>query len=156
VSGAADKLARTRLAIIEHVWRRKHGDHPDEVQQAAASMRQEARAEGAAKRTFEHARERGAGWFGSAKRAASVWWRHHPAHLGLEVATPLLSAYAARRPVVYLGAAAALGAVIVVTRPWRLVSATSLVIAILKSSQLSNVVMSALSAADLDAEPPYR
>ncbi len=68
----------------------------------------------------------------------------------------MLSSFAARRPVVYLGAAAVLGAVIVVARPWRLISVTGLVVAILKSSQLSSMVMSAMSAADFDRDSrPY-
>ena len=160
MSDAADKLARTRLAIIEHVYRRKH---PGEVagQQAAArrdALEHEAEDAGAAAHEeYEQARRRGKGWFGSFKRAAGAWWRHHPAHLGLEIASPMLSAYAARRPATYLGIAAVLGAVVVVSRPWRLISITGLVVAIVKSSQLSSMLMSAVSAADYDrGYPPYR
>ena len=42
---------------------------------------------------------------------------------------------------------AGVGALLVVTRPWRLVSLTTLVVAVVKSSQLSGVVMSALADA---------
>lgn len=87
---------------------------------------------------------------------ATSWWRHHPAHTALELATPVLSSYAARKPFQYLGIAALAGAVIAVARPWRLVSMTGLLVAVLKSSQLSSVVMSAMAGAD-DAtgdEPP--
>jgi hypothetical protein len=40
------------------------------------------------------------------------------------------------------------GAVLMLARPWRLISVTTLVVAVLKSSQLSSLLMSALSAAD--------
>ena len=149
MSGAGDKLARTRLAIIEHVYRREHGREARDRDSQAAQT--------AAHDEYDDARRRGAGWFASVKRAAGTWWRHHPAHMGLEVASPMLSAYAARRPVTYLAGAAALGAVIVLTRPWRLISITGLLVALIKSSQLSSMVMSAVSAANYDGEPPpYR
>ena len=46
-----------------------------------------------------------------------AWWRHHPAHMALELATPALSGYARRKPVQFLGIAAAVGAVVLVARP---------------------------------------
>ena len=56
----------------------------------------------------------------------------------------------------FLGISALVGAVIVVTRPWRLISATGIVVALLKSSQLSGLLMSAMSAADFRKdERPY-
>jgi hypothetical protein len=36
----------------------------------------------------------------------------------------------------------------VIARPWRLISATGLLMALVKSSQLSGLIMSAMSAAD--------
>ncbi len=94
-------------------------------------------------------------WFARFKRAAVAWWRSHPARLGVELATPVLSGYAARKPAQFLGIAAAVGAIVMVARPWRLISVTGLIVALLKSSQLSSVVMSAMSAADFkkDHEP---
>ena len=64
----------------------------------------------------------------------------------------MLETYARRKPLQFLGIAAAAGAVIVVARPWRLISATGLVMALLKSSQLSGLVMSAMSAADFEKD----
>lgn len=167
MSDAADRLARSRLALIEYVHRRKHGGDYQEHRDAAragssrreAPGAQDAEEEAARKAhgAYERARSRGKGWLGSFKRAAGVWWRHHPAHMGVEIVTPLLSAFAGRRPVTYLGAAAVLGAVIVVARPWRLISATGLVVALLKSGQISSMVMSAISAAQYEGDDlPYR
>ncbi|MCM2253481.1 MAG: hypothetical protein NDJ19_14060 [Ramlibacter sp.] len=72
--------------------------------------------------------------------------------MGLELATPALSAFAQRKPLQFLGIAAASGALLVIARPWRLVSVTGLLVAIAKSSQLSTVLLSALSAADFQRD----
>ena len=148
MSDAADKLARTRLAIIEHVHRRDRRERrkggPD-WGDAQSEPGQEQWNE-------EPARSSGTGWYPGLKRAAGNWWRHHPAHLGLELATPVLSAYARRKPALFLGFAAAIGALFMVVRPWRLISLTGLVVALVKSSQLSSVVMSAMSAADFQKD----
>ncbi|MDP3620120.1 MAG: hypothetical protein Q8R63_10035 [Ramlibacter sp.] len=163
MSDASDKLARTRLAIIEHVHRKKHPEDYDRQGVKKAGERRPlpsyeqgepepaAYEPGISGRTAQARR-----WLTSGQRVIGAWWRHHPAHLGVELATPMLSSFAGRRPVVYLGTAALLGAVIVVARPWRLISATGLIVAILKSSQLSSMVMSAMSAASYGrGGPPY-
>ncbi len=78
-------------------------------------------------------------------RTARVWWQHHPAQLALDVAKPLLGKYAHEKPFQLLGAAAAVGAAVVLLRPWRLVSLTGLAVTALKSSQVSGLVLSLLS-----------
>jgi hypothetical protein len=100
----------------------------------------------------------GSNWFATIRRAAGTWWRHHPAHMAVEIATPILSTYGRRSPLVFLGISAAAGALVIVARPWKLISATGLVMALLKSSQLSGLLMSAMSAADYqkDEQFPYR
>lgn len=155
MSGAADKLAQTRLAIIAHVQsreRRGGGRHDDPRQPTGADDEPNGQREpGAANRRSP------AGWLRHARHVARSWWRHHPASAGLELVTPALSAYAARKPLQYLGIAAAVGALVVLVRPWRLISVTGLIVAIVKSSQLSSVVMSAMAGADFgkeDDEPP--
>lgn len=142
MSDAADRLARTRLAIIDQMQNRE-GRAP------GSRQRRRERDQAAGEDAKESEPEGGAGgWFAHVRRAASAWWRHHPAHLGLELATPALSAYAGKKPLQYLGIAAAVGALVVIVRPWRLISVTGLLVAIAKSSQLSSVLLSALSAAD--------
>jgi hypothetical protein len=79
--------------------------------------------------------------------------------MAVEIATPILSSlWQAPAPVLFLGIAAAAGALVIAARPWKLVSATGLVMALLKSSQLSGLLMSAMSAADYqkDDQLPYR
>ena len=146
MSDASDKLAKTRLAIIDHVHRRdRRGRRQDQAAADESEREQEQWDENQFKRGA-------ASRFAGFRRAASSWWRHHPAHMGLELATPMLSAYASRKPGIFLGIAAALGAVFMVVRPWRLISLTGLIVALVKSSQLSSVVMSAMSAADFQKD----
>ncbi|MFC5498316.1 hypothetical protein ACFPOE_12295 [Caenimonas terrae] len=138
----ADKLERSRLAIIEYLARgeKRHErrDEPqdfDDADEAAGGP-------GFASRLF--ARNR---WLSGMSSAARTWWSHHPAQMAVEMATPALRGVMRKHPFPVLGACAGVGALLVVTRPWRLISLTTLVVAIVKSSQLSGVVMSALTNA---------
>ena len=79
--------------------------------------------------------------------AARAWWRNHPAQYVLEFATPFLQSTMRKRPFLVLGCSAGLGALLVVARPWRVVSATTLLAGLVKSSQLSGIMMSSLSGA---------
>jgi hypothetical protein len=139
MTGAVDRLVRTRLAIVQQIELRMHGPQPAHQTDAADA----------------HESRTPASWFGRISAAAATWWRGHPAHLALELATPLLSRHAARKPLQFLGIAAAAGAAIAIVRPWRLLSATGMLLAIAKSSQWSEVLLSALTAADApDARAP--
>ena len=147
MSDAGDRLARSRLAIIEQAQGRRHG--PGRERDSDPARQDAGEPEGGYEDT-------GDGWLGHVRHALGTWWRYHPAHMGVEMATPLLAAYARRKPMQFLGIAAAAGAAIVVLRPWRLISATGLVVALLKSSQLSGLLMSAMSAADYQKDRrPY-
>ena len=150
-SDAADKLARSRLAIIDHVHGRERRHEP----RAAAEADDGLEPLGGAPPTRRRM-PRGRGWLAGIRYAAGTWWRHHPAHMALELGTPALQSYAQRHPARLLGAAAVIGAVVVLVRPWRLISLTTVLVAVVKSSQLSSVLMSALSAADYgrDREGP--
>ena len=142
MSDASDKLARTRLAIIEHVYRketRKQGrsDHvqPDGEQWEAAEAAASSGSGGA---------------FSRVKRAAKSYWRHHPARMGLQMAKPVLSDYARQHPATYISVAAVAGAIFMIARPWRLISAGGVLLALAKSPQFAGVLMSALSGSDWD------
>ena len=150
MSDAADRLARSRLAIIDQI---EHRDQRPRRSEAPRRPRREAEHGEPEDEVRESAN---GGWFARLRSAAATWWRYHPAHMGLDLATPALSAYAGRKPMQFLGIAAAVGALVVIARPWRLISVTSLLVAIAKSSQLSTVLLSALSAADYqkDHESP--
>lgn len=142
MSDAADHLARTRLAVIAQL-------HPSEPVDAEELGYEAAMPPSAAERP----RAEG-GWPRMLQRAAATWWRNHPAKTGLELVTPALSSYAARRPIQFLSIAAAAGAVFVFARLWRLVPVTGLAIALVKSSPLSSIVLAAMSGADFEKDPP--
>jgi hypothetical protein len=147
MSDAADRLARTRLAIIDQIHRRhRHRDDGGNAEQDDEPG-------------HAHWGEPGGGlasWFAGFRRAASSWWRQQPASMGVELAMPLLSEYASKKPARFLALAAAVGAVVMVARPWRLISATGVLVALLKSSQLSGLIMSAMSAGDYPRDRPPR
>lgn len=79
------------------------------------------------------------------RRTAKAWWRSHPAHLAVEVGQPLLDKYAAMHPLKLLAISAALGSAVVLAKPWRLISVTGLLIAALRSTQVSGLLASFLS-----------
>lgn len=86
-----------------------------------------------------------AGTWTLAKQVASAWWRGHPARLAVDFAGPVLQTYAEQRPLRLLGISAGIGAAAVVLRPWRLISVTGLLLAALKSSEITGAVHSMLS-----------
>ena len=151
MSEASDKLARSRRALLEQMARRtRHHDPREETAQDFAF--------GGDREPYENEApyEPGSDWFGHVGHAVKTWWRYHPAHMAVDLATPLMRSYARRKPVQLLGISLAAGAALTFARPWRLISLTTLLVAVLKSSQLSNVFMAAMSAADYrkDQERP--
>ena len=78
------------------------------------------------------------------RRTTAIWWRSHPAHLAAEVAQPVLGQYARSHPWTLLVVAAALGAVVVLARPWRLIPVTGLLMTALKSKAFTHFIASAL------------
>jgi hypothetical protein len=151
MSDASDRLAQSRLAIIAQIEHRE-----PRPRRSSEAQRPHQRKPEPGEPDDEVNESAGGGWFARIRSAAGTWWRYHPAHMGVELATPALSAYASRKPMQFLGIAAAIGAAVVIARPWRLISITGLLVAIVKSSQLSTVLLSALSAADYqkDHESP--
>ena len=152
MSASSDKLAQTRLAILEHVQRKeRRREHAKEELHEAKEQ-----AQGAF--TGEDAAPQGQGWFSTARHALASWWRYHPANMAVSLATPALSSYARRKPAQYLGIAAVAGALFLLARPWKLISVTGLVVALLKSPQVAALIMSAMSSSQnpRDDEPPQQ
>jgi hypothetical protein len=78
------------------------------------------------------------------RRTTVIWWRSHPAHLAAEMAQPVLGQYARANPLTLLGVAAALGAVVVLAKPWKLIPVTGLLMTALKSKAFTHFIASAL------------
>jgi hypothetical protein len=145
MSDAAEKLARSRQAILQHVAKRQRKHDPHEEPAGAGFAGLDDEAHDPYDEPPDHG---GGGWFAHMRRAVRTWWRYHPAHMAVELASPLMRNYARRRPMQLLGISLATGAALTFARPWRLISITTLAIAVLKSSQLSSLLMAAMSAAD--------
>ena len=159
----AEKLALSRLAILEFLAPKDHRKERNEekarrAEAAAAEADIDndpdaggtggASAAGSRKGSrWPRPRWLSSRWVSGMTGVASSWWQRQPAQAAFEMLTPPLQSYMRRRPFQVLGLAAGVGVLIVLTRPWRLISLTTLVVAIVKSSQLSGVVMSALSDA---------
>ena len=107
---------------------------PSPRAQRAAAARAAARAGTAGVR--QPAAAPGSIWRQLLRHGASVWWQRHPAYAAMSVAGSALSHVVIRKPYMTLGFAAGVGALVVLIRPWRLVSITGLVIAALKMSDL--------------------
>ena len=124
------RLARSRQAIISDMGH-------DEAQSVEPQHD---------RRAGDHALDLSSGAWRLAQQLASSWWQAHPAHLALDIATPLIQGYAEEKPFKLLGISAGIGAAAVLLRPWRLVSLTGVLLATLKSTELSGVLGSLLSA----------
>ena len=79
-------------------------------------------------------------WISMARRVTQRWWRRHPANAVGQLARPLLDRYAREQPVKLMAAAAAAGGLIVLAKPWRLLSITAVLAAVLKTSDVADIV----------------
>ncbi|MEO5736935.1 MAG: hypothetical protein ABIQ82_05685 [Variovorax sp.] len=87
-------------------------------------------------------------WLPVARSMAQRWWRRHPANAVGQLARPVLDRYAREQPAKLVAVAAAAGAVIVLVRPWRLLSVGALVAAALKSSDIADMVTTVMRNKD--------
>ena len=140
-----ERLASSRKAIVRHMSRDAHS-HDEHDDDAGARHGGESDFGG-----FE-----GGGTWDILKHALGAWWHHHPVSVAFGLARPTLQHYAEEKPLQLLGIAAAAGAAAVVLRPWRLVSIGSLLLATLKSSELSGALLSMLSSASPSSEQAPR
>lgn len=79
-------------------------------------------------------------WLSMGRSVVERWWRRHPAHAVGQLARPLLENYARKQPAKLMAAAAATGAVLVLVKPWRLLSVTAVLAAVLKTSDVADIV----------------
>jgi hypothetical protein len=94
----------------------------------------------ASPRQGDDGRRRGHPWSEVASRVVRRWWRRHPANAAGQLARPLLERYAREQPAKLIAAAAATGALVVLLRPWRLLSITAMLGAALKTSDVADLV----------------
>jgi len=75
------------------------------------------------------------------------WWHEHPARSAVLLIESATSEYARRKPLQVVTVAAAVGAAVVLLRPWRMVSVTALLLTLLRSSNFTGMASSALDSA---------
>jgi hypothetical protein len=138
-----ERLANSRKAIVRHMSRDDRQPHGEEGQDGLPGEEDAAYAEGG-------------GTWGIFKQAIGAWWHHHPVSVAFSLARPVIDKYAEDKPLQLLGIAAAAGAAAVVLRPWRLVSLGSVLLATLKSSEISGALLSMLSRPSHDNEQTQR
>ncbi|GAA4341712.1 hypothetical protein GCM10023165_22700 [Variovorax defluvii] len=83
-------------------------------------------------------------WVRMGRQIVARWWRRHPANAATQLARPLLERYAREKPAKLVAAAAGTGALLVLIRPWRLLSVTAVVAALLKTSDIADLVTTLL------------
>lgn len=129
-----ERLASTRKAIVRHMNRHhrdtegKFDHNVDEANGNKPGI------------VSEH------GSLSRIRNAARMWWHRHPASAAVELASPLLDDYAKAHPFKLLGVSVAAGAAFVLVKPWRMISASTLLIAAVKSSGLSNTLATMMSS----------
>ncbi|OUM01341.1 hypothetical protein [Variovorax sp. JS1663] len=82
----------------------------------------------------------GVQWLQVTRQLAQRWWRRHPANAAGQLARPLLERYAREQPTRLMAAAAGAGALVVLVKPWRLLSVTAVLAALLKTSDVADLV----------------
>ncbi len=152
IDSARRRLEDSRRALMRNMMRHRtsaqsENDEPAHEGSAPsgayASSDQAAAAAGASSEGLK-------GLWRTLRRTARAWWRSHPAHLALEVGEPLLGKYAAANPKKLLAISAAIGGAVVLAKPWRLISVTGLLIAALRSTQMSGLLASLISSEPSD------
>ncbi len=123
------RLAISRRALL----RQLHGDHPEET--LPPPYADEDDAYPYQPQVGEHV-----AWVSVARRLGERWWRRHPANAVGQLAKPLLKRYAREQPFKVLGTAAGIGAAVVLIKPWRLLSITAVLAAVLKTSDIADLV----------------
>ncbi|MDM0078500.1 hypothetical protein QTH90_29115 [Variovorax sp. J2P1-59] len=72
------------------------------------------------------------------------WWRRHPASTALELMEPSLSRFAHRHPAKLMAYSACAGGLLVLLKPWRLLSVGAAVALLFRASDLSGAIHTAL------------
>jgi hypothetical protein len=144
-------VERTRRELVSYL------EHRDEERIRAADESRQAHQE------TPHAQDsQGVDWAGFAQSTAKSWWIEHPARTAASLAQSAAETYTRRKPFAALVIAAGVGAGLVIARPWRLVSASALVLGLVRSSNLTGMASSIFATAaesfrtkdNFTAQPP--
>lgn len=82
------------------------------------------------------------------------WWRRSHLSTAVELGTPFLQEYAARHPAKLMAGAAGVGSLVVLVKPWRLLSLGMVVGLLVRSTNLAGIVTDYLVPQLGDTEGP--
>lgn len=142
------RLSTSRRAIVQSMGCDRPEDRQDETLEKALSRPTDAEFASSSSASSTNKKHSSGlnGLWRAARRATSVWWRSHPACLTVDVVQPMVERYAKANPLKLIGFSAAAGAVLVMAKPWRLISVTGVLAAALKSTQMTSLIASVLSS----------
>lgn len=150
------RLTLSRKAIVRHMHKDDRPERPDAIEYSQVKAQSAAEAD-VGEAFGENPRSVPDGTWSLITQAFRSWWHHHPANIAVEIATPFLSNYAKAHPARLVGIAAGVGAAAVVFKTWRLVSVGGILLAVMKSADISAVVMSVMSGSRKNsAGPPMK
>lgn len=136
------RLALSRRALVAQLQGERPGASADELYALPAPASRPA--------AYDHF-----AWSSVARGVVRRWWRRHPANAAGQLARPLLQRYAREEPAKLVGAAAAAGALVVLVKPWRLLSITAVLAAVVKTSDVADMVTTLMQkTANPRKDPP--
>jgi ElaB/YqjD/DUF883 family membrane-anchored ribosome-binding protein len=129
-------VERTRRELVQYI------EHRDEERMRTADESRDAQG------SSTYAKDsHGIDWAGVAQSTAKTWWMEHPAHTAASLAQSAAESYTRRKPFAALAIAAGVGAGLVIARPWRLMSASALLLGLVRSSNLTGMASSIFASA---------
>lgn len=128
---AQQRLALSRRALVRHL----RGDDEDDESKFTSDSTIHRRQSGGVSSLLASTP------YGAVVRnLVERWWSRHPANAAGKLARPMLQRFANEQPVKLIAAAAGVGALVVLVKPWRLLSITALLAAALKTSDIADMV----------------
>ncbi len=89
----------------------------------------------------------GFNWSSLVEAGLSSWWHDHPARAGALLIRSATEEYARKKPLQVVTIAAIAGAAIVLFKPWRLLSTSTLMLSLFRSSNFTGMATSVLETA---------
>ncbi|KQU85179.1 hypothetical protein ASC78_07385 [Variovorax sp. Root318D1] len=135
-----ERLAISRRALVRELNGDDERDDRPRVRRAAAEQEPDGTPGFDDSEAQGHSFGQSRRWVSMARSMTERWWRRHPAHAMGQLARPLLEHYARKEPAKLMAIAAGTGAALVLLKPWRLLSFTAVLAAVLKTSDVADVV----------------
>lgn len=137
--GAQPSIERTRRELLEFFARQRVAEDARNAPKATRSSRVPRGEDSEAPSRLD--------WLGLVETGMSSWWHGHPARAGALLLGSATEDYTRRKPLQAVSVAAIAGAVIVLLKPWRMVSTTAVALSLFRSSNFTGMATSVLESA---------